>query len=73
MYHNDHGVPHFHATYGDGKASISIEGQEVLRGDLPPRAVRLVRLWARLHREELLQNWTSGLEDGPFKRIEALS
>ena len=31
----------------------------MLEGDLPPRAVELVREWAGLHKEELLNMWNS--------------
>jgi hypothetical protein len=52
MYHREHGVPHFHAAYSGHRASISIDTLEVLGGSLPDRALRLVREWAELHREE---------------------
>jgi len=57
MYYREHGVPHFHALYGEHEASIAIESLEALRGYLPPRALRLVKQWAYMHRGELLQNW----------------
>jgi len=49
MFFNDHAPPHFHASFGDEEALISIETGEILRGDLPPRAVRLVRDWASMY------------------------
>ena len=57
MYYREHGVPHFHALYGEYEASISISSLELLGGSLPPQAFRLVRRWAFLHRKELLKNW----------------
>jgi hypothetical protein len=57
MYYREHGVPHFHAFYGGYEASISIESLNLLAGELPPRALRLVKQWASLHREELLRDW----------------
>jgi Domain of unknown function (DUF4160) len=57
MYYREHGVPHFHAIYGEYEASISIRTLEVLGGDLPSRALRLATQWASLHREELLRDW----------------
>jgi hypothetical protein len=57
MYYREHGVPHFHAVYGEYEASIAIESLEALHGNLPPRALRLVKQWAALHRVELLKNW----------------
>lgn len=57
MFHKEHGIPHFHATYSGQRASIAIEDLSVLEGSLPPRAQRLVRDWAEAHRAELLENW----------------
>jgi hypothetical protein len=57
MFFNEHGIPHFHAEYGDHKAVIGIEKLELLEGYLPRRAIELVLDWAELHREELLKDW----------------
>ena len=32
MYHREHGVPHFHALYGEHEAVIAIRGLRVLEG-----------------------------------------
>ena len=57
MYANDHPPPHFHARYGQHRARVAIETGELLDGELPSRAARLVRQWAALHRDELKTNW----------------
>ena len=49
MYRPDHPPAHFHAQYGEHWAQISIADQQVLNGSLPPRALRLVTDWAKLH------------------------
>lgn len=36
---------------------IAIATGEVLRGAVPDRALRLVREWASIHRDELAANW----------------
>ncbi|MBI4023446.1 MAG: DUF4160 domain-containing protein [Verrucomicrobia bacterium] len=54
---SEHGSPHFHAIYGEFNAVFSIETQEMLEGDLPLRAQRLVREWAALHQQELRDMW----------------
>lgn len=56
MFYREHGPAHLHAVYGEHEATIDIE-TGALRGHLPPRALALVREWAQLHREDLLQNW----------------
>jgi len=72
MYYREHGVPHFHARYGEYEASISIESLEPLGGFLPARALRLVRHWGDLHREELLVNWERAQREEMLKAIEPL-
>ena len=72
MFFNDHDPPHFHVRYGSHKAILSIETLEVLRGDLPPRAVTLVREWARLHAQELDDDWQRARSSQPLKAIDPL-
>ena len=57
MYYEEHAPPHFHVYYQDSAATVLIDTMAVLRGDLPRRALSLVREWALAHREELRQNW----------------
>lgn len=57
MYWRDHPPPHFHAEYADQEALIVIGTGHVYAGSLPPRALRLVRQWRRLHLDELLYAW----------------
>lgn len=56
MFHNEHGVAHFHVRYGDFKATVEIESGRA-RGYLPARIRGLTLEWARLHRAELMDNW----------------
>ncbi|MDX6635049.1 MAG: hypothetical protein QOF06_1252 [Solirubrobacterales bacterium] len=72
MYYREHGVPHFHALYGDYEASIAIDTLKILRGDLPPRALRLVERWASIHREELLRDWNLAEQGEALESIDAL-
>lgn len=57
MYWREHNPPHFHASYGETEALVSIETLEVLRGSLPRRALAMVLEWAAEHRAELMENW----------------
>lgn len=72
MYRPDHPPPHFHAQYGDHVAQIELATLRVLNGSLSTRALRLVRAWARLHTEELAENWTRAQELEPLAPIEPL-
>lgn len=51
------GRPHFHASYAGDWASIAFDPPELLAGELPPNAHRLVVRWALAHQAELLDNW----------------
>ncbi len=57
MFWNDHPPPHFHALYGEYEALVDIRSLEILRGDLPRRALNMVQEWAGDHQGELLENW----------------
>ncbi len=55
-YNEKHG-PHFHASYGEFVAQISIADGSIMHGYLPARAAQLVLEWLNLHRAELTDNW----------------
>ena len=73
MYWNEghHVRPHFHARYGEFAASVDLDG-DVMAGSLPRNALRSVRDWLRLHRDELLANWERAARDEPLLPIEPL-
>jgi hypothetical protein len=53
----EHQSPHFHAIYGEHNALFDIATLEIIEGDLPNRAERLVKEWAEKHQAELQQIW----------------
>lgn len=53
----EHNPPHIHAIYGEDMAAIDIQTGEVLEGGLPPKALAMVREWAGLNADALLQMW----------------
>jgi len=57
MYFKEHGVPHFHAIYGEFNGVFDIQTLESMEGDLPDRATRLVREWAKMYQKDLLEMW----------------
>jgi len=54
---SEHGAPHFHAIYGEYNGVFAIDSLEMMEGDLPARAQRLVREWAGPIRASLLEMW----------------
>jgi hypothetical protein len=65
---SEHGVPHFHAIYGEYNAVFDIQTLEMLEGDLPVRAQRLVKEWSAQHQQELLRMWNTN----EFTRLPGL-
>jgi hypothetical protein len=57
IFFADHPPPHFHAIYGEYNALVSIETLEIIEGDLPNRAEKMVIEWATLYQKELLSMW----------------
>ena len=70
MYNNgrEHNPPHFHVVYGERLGVIAIRTLEMLEGDLPPKALSMVKEWAAQHQEELLEIW----ETQEFKQLPPL-
>ena len=71
MFYREHGVPHFHAVYGEHEISVEIE-TGMIHGDFPTRALKLVLEWTNLHKSELLENWQRARLGQPLKRIAPL-
>ena len=63
MYPKDHLPPHFHARYSGQSGIFDIKSGEMIKGGIPERQARYIRVWAEFHQEELLANW----ELAPFK------
>ena len=70
MYFDDHNPPHFHAKYQNYDAVISFDG-ELIKGKLPEKQLKMVQVWADIHKEDLLTNWEL-LKDGYAEKIEPL-
>ena len=65
---NEHNPPHIHAIYGEYMSAINIQTLEVLEGDLPDKALKLVREWIIKNRKEIMEIWQSQ----NFKKIKPL-
>ena len=69
MYYHDHEPPHFHVRYGQAKAVMRISDGEVIAGELPPTARRLVRQWALARTAELQDNWFRARRHQPLEKV----
>ncbi|MEG0152581.1 MAG: DUF4160 domain-containing protein [Cellulosilyticaceae bacterium] len=59
MYPNDHVPPHFHVIYNEYNGVFSIEELEMIEGDLPNKAKRMILEWAEMYKVQLLQMWNT--------------
>ena len=57
LFFGDHPPPYFHAVYGEHIGLFNIETIEMIEGDLPNRAKKLVFEWASLNQNELMNMW----------------
>lgn len=57
LFFGDHPPPHFHAVYGEYVGLFNIDTLEMIEGDLPNRARKLVFEWASLNKSELKKMW----------------
>ncbi|EKD74231.1 MAG: hypothetical protein ACD_45C00025G0001 [uncultured bacterium] len=46
MFWDDHAPPHFHALYAEYEVQIDIKTLEIIKGNMPRRALALVLEWA---------------------------
>ncbi len=72
MFFSEHQPPHFHATYNEFNAEISINDLNIIIGNLPPRVLGLVMEWAAIHKNELMDNWNLAQNHKGLKKIEPL-
>lgn len=54
---SEHNPPHIHAVYGDYLGVIDLNTLEMIQGDLPNKALALVKEWTKEHQKELLSMW----------------
>ena len=68
MYFKEHGSPHFHALYAEYNGVFDIESLEMIEGDLPNRAQKLVKEWAEMYHDDLNEMWKTQA----FKKLPGL-
>lgn len=57
---------------GEFEATIDVGTLEIIEGELPVRALNLIREWAMIHREELLEDWRLCRENAVPAKIQPL-
>ena len=56
---SEHNPPHFHVVYGEYIGIIDIQTLEMLEGDLPNKALAMVKEWGAEHKDELMKIWNT--------------
>jgi hypothetical protein len=69
MYFADHSPPHIHVEYQGHEALIAIADGSLMDGELPRRALTLVRQWCLDHHQPPKQNWAKAQSVQPLSRI----
>ena len=54
---SEHNPPHIHVVYGEYVGVIDIRTLQMIQGDLPNKALKIVQEWTQIHQEELLKMW----------------
>lgn len=67
-----HQRPHFHARFGEHRASFTMDPPALLAGAMPRRQQHLILAWAERYQEQLLENWERVLHEQPLVPIEGL-
>ncbi|MBU1261476.1 DUF4160 domain-containing protein [bacterium] len=68
MYFKEHGIPHFHAIYGEYNGVFEIETLNIIEGDLPNRTLKMIKEWAEQYQSELIDMW----KNQQFKKLPGL-
>lgn len=64
----EHNPPHIHAFYGKYTSIININTLEEIEGNLPEKALKIVREWIEINKKEILQMWKTQ----EFKKIKPI-
>lgn len=72
MNFSEHEPPYFHAEYQGYKAAIDLNTGIIMAGEMPKNAEKLIRIWTRSHKTELLENWERIKKKEPLLRIQGV-
>ena len=61
-----------YANYAEYDAVISIPENEVLKGEMPNKKLKLIKAWIVIHQQDLMANWKLAIEGQQPHKIEPL-
>ena len=56
---NEHPPQHIHIKYGEYEAVMELTNLNIIEGMLPKICRQLVREWAEIHQDELIEMWNT--------------
>lgn len=59
FFGSEHNPPHIHVVYGEYIGIIDIRTLKMLEGDLPDKALKIVKEWMTVHQQALLDMWNT--------------
>ena len=59
FFRGEHNPPHFHAVYGEYNGIFEIATLNMLVGDLPNKAQKLIKEWAKAYQADIQLMWDS--------------
>ena len=72
MFYNEHNPPHFHAEYQGQRGVFDLNG-DMTNGSIKSKtAKKLVKEWANLHKQELIENWEKAMSSKQIDKIAPL-
>jgi len=72
MFYKEHEPAHFHAEHQGQQGKFDLEGKMIAGNIHSKTALRLIRHWASVHRQELQANWKRMKGGRPLEGIEPL-
>jgi hypothetical protein len=66
-----HHKPHIHVQHAEHEAAVGIDG-ELLAGYLPPKQMKLLRIWLVMREDELYKTWTQAVRNEQPEKIKPL-
>jgi hypothetical protein len=72
MFYSEHNPPHFHADYQGSEGTFDFEGN-MLHGNIKSKiALKLIKEWSLLRKNELEENWINITHKSVINKIEPL-
>ena len=72
MKYDNNASPCFNVNYSNYDAIFGINDLLIIKGEIPSRVFDLVIEWAKIHKNELLENWNMLEETGKYFEIKPL-